>query len=107
RVSRYLSCFFFSSRRRHTRFSRDWSSDVCSSDLIRSIQFYGFVDGGTVGNRKGGYGGGSLASAGGGLRMDLGAKLWADLGAAVPLSGPAYDRSDASPRLHVLVSKAF
>src|SRR5690606_40725663 len=28
------SVFFFSSRRRHTRFSRDWSSDVCSSDLI-------------------------------------------------------------------------
>src|SRR5690606_39710543 len=28
------SAFFFSSRRRHTRFSRDWSSDVCSSDLI-------------------------------------------------------------------------
>src|SRR5271165_6372277 len=28
-------CFFFSSRRRHTRFSRDWSSDVCSSDLLR------------------------------------------------------------------------
>src|SRR5690606_21155741 len=26
--------FFFSSRRRHTRFSRDWSSDVCSSDLF-------------------------------------------------------------------------
>src|SRR5690606_40779854 len=28
-----LLLFFFSSRRRHTRFSRDWSSDVCSSDL--------------------------------------------------------------------------
>src|SRR5690606_40504882 len=28
-----VSFFFFSSRRRHTRFSRDWSSDVCSSDL--------------------------------------------------------------------------
>src|SRR5690606_39821136 len=28
--------FFFSSRRRHTRFSRDWSSDVCSSDLNRN-----------------------------------------------------------------------
>src|SRR3989449_11215610 len=27
--------FFFSSRRRHTRCSRDWSSDVCSSDLLR------------------------------------------------------------------------
>src|SRR5207253_7979832 len=26
-------CFFFSSRRRHTRWPRDWSSDVCSSDL--------------------------------------------------------------------------
>src|SRR5690606_37399131 len=30
------SIFFFSSRRRHTRFSRDWSSDVCSSDLLAS-----------------------------------------------------------------------
>src|SRR5690625_5540500 len=36
----YISCFrsdvfffFFSSRRRHTRWPRDWSSDVCSSDL--------------------------------------------------------------------------
>src|SRR2546430_16310910 len=27
-------CFFFSSRRRHTRFDCDWSSDVCSSDLV-------------------------------------------------------------------------
>src|SRR5690606_23858996 len=33
-----MSSFFFSSRRRHTRFSRDWSSDVCSSDL------FGFID---------------------------------------------------------------
>src|SRR5690606_40530301 len=28
-----LDFYLFSSRRRHTRFSRDWSSDVCSSDL--------------------------------------------------------------------------
>src|SRR5690554_1675074 len=28
------SFFFFSSRRRHTRCGRDWSSDVCSSDLV-------------------------------------------------------------------------
>src|SRR6266853_2755084 len=28
--------FFFSSRRRHTRFDCDWSSDVCSSDLLAS-----------------------------------------------------------------------
>src|SRR2546429_7030097 len=29
--------FFFSSRRRHTRCSRDWSSDVCSSDLQNMV----------------------------------------------------------------------
>src|SRR5207249_7527762 len=29
--------FFFSSRRRHTRSKRDWSSDVCSSDLFGNI----------------------------------------------------------------------
>src|SRR5690606_22793921 len=29
--------FFFSSRRRHTRFSRDWSSDMCSSDLMHHL----------------------------------------------------------------------
>src|SRR5438105_9394881 len=29
----FLVVFFFSSRRRHTRSTRDWSSDVCSSDL--------------------------------------------------------------------------
>src|SRR2546429_4874303 len=29
--------FFFSSRRRHTRCSRDWSSDVCSSDLALGL----------------------------------------------------------------------
>src|SRR2546422_10075318 len=33
RVAGWLFFFFFSSRRRHTRCSRDWSSDVCSSDL--------------------------------------------------------------------------
>src|SRR5258706_12079074 len=47
---RLVICFFFSSRRRHTRLVSDWSSDVCSSDLfcdlvtncndIKPIQFY-------------------------------------------------------------------
>src|SRR5690349_19465844 len=32
-----LFFFFFSSRRRHTRSLRDWSSDVCSSDLIAAV----------------------------------------------------------------------
>src|SRR5258707_5022095 len=33
RLSILFCFFFFSSRRRHTRYWRDWSSDVCSSDL--------------------------------------------------------------------------
>src|SRR2546430_5349315 len=32
-MTRFFVIFFFSSRRRHTRFDCDWSSDVCSSDL--------------------------------------------------------------------------
>src|SRR5229473_7161052 len=32
--------FFFSSRRRHTRYASDWSSDVCSSDLIGALEDY-------------------------------------------------------------------
>src|SRR5690606_41007818 len=34
----HMFIFFFSSRRRHTRFSRDWSSDVCSSDLTLAMR---------------------------------------------------------------------
>src|SRR5207249_8405601 len=33
RITMIVLFFFFSSRRRHTRSKRDWSSDVCSSDL--------------------------------------------------------------------------
>src|ERR1035437_3856523 len=33
-AGRYSACFFLSGRRRHTRYWRDWSSDVCSSDLV-------------------------------------------------------------------------
>src|SRR3712207_6554447 len=32
-----INIFFFSSRRRHTRYWRDWSSDVCSSDLCENF----------------------------------------------------------------------
>src|SRR6266498_4561189 len=39
----YLLFFFFSSRRRHTRCGHDWSSDVCSSDLL-----YGRYEGGAL-----------------------------------------------------------
>src|SRR5216683_10913 len=36
KYSRLVFVFFFSSRRRHTRSDRDWSSDVCSSDLLNA-----------------------------------------------------------------------
>src|SRR6266498_5083488 len=60
RSCRSWFCFFFSSRRRHTRCGRDWSSDVCSSDLglehevldataIRARFRWHRVDPGTVG----------------------------------------------------------
>src|SRR6478672_12040282 len=39
----YLFFFFFSSRRRHTRSDRDWSSDVCSSDLEVSAEAQSLV----------------------------------------------------------------
>src|SRR2546427_11184279 len=42
-------CFFFSSRRRHTRFDCDWSSDVCSSDLVGGSQHLGTVGGEDLG----------------------------------------------------------
>src|SRR2546430_14753243 len=50
-----LERLFFSSRRRHTRFDCDWSSDVCSSDLVLAVAgipgdpatfYFGAVDGG-------------------------------------------------------------
>src|SRR2546422_4263595 len=44
--------FFFSSRRRHTRCSRDWSSDVCSSDLAAGRLAEG-ADGDDDGGRGG------------------------------------------------------
>src|SRR5699024_11298948 len=37
-LTRYCFVFSFSSRRRHTRSKRDWSSDVCSSDLKKPLR---------------------------------------------------------------------
>src|SRR5207253_4878975 len=39
-VSLLYVFFFFSSRRRHTRWPRDWSSDVCSSDLLKVLGMF-------------------------------------------------------------------
>src|SRR5439155_18960884 len=54
----YAAClFFFSSRRRHTRWPRDWSSDVCSSDLDYALKKYPFIDGTRMAAAGGSYGG--------------------------------------------------
>src|SRR5215475_13311927 len=43
------NCFVVSSRRRHTRLSRDWSSDVCSSDLYATAYAKGYAEGRAAG----------------------------------------------------------
>src|SRR3712207_651924 len=74
------SVIFFSSRRRHTRYWRDWSSDVCSSDLGYSLAPLGFS------RPRGGF----FAGAGAGFLTGLGALL---LSAVVnPVSVRVFDR---------------
>jgi len=48
----FLFFFFFSSRRRHTRSDRDWSSDVCSSDLQHQPDDQGAAPGGLAAPRR-------------------------------------------------------
>src|SRR5207245_3671725 len=57
----FIFFFFFSSRRRHTRCYRDWSSDVCSSDLLYRDRL-GFS--GLVPKFRGGRGRGRSRTAG-------------------------------------------
>src|SRR5215469_8871656 len=49
----YYLFFFFSSRRRHTRSLRDWSSDVCSSDLGYSTATLWLMDGFATASNEG------------------------------------------------------
>src|SRR2546430_6130266 len=51
-VQAIVFSFFFSSRRRHTRFDCDWSSDVCSSDLNHTLRERRDASRGGGGNKK-------------------------------------------------------
>src|SRR5690606_39481963 len=62
--------FFFSSRRRHTRFSRDWSSDVCSSDLAQAVKDLEEAAQRTSGAGSGSGGSGNSSSSGSGGPVD-------------------------------------
>src|SRR5690606_39659159 len=74
--------FFFSSRRRHTIFSRDWSSDVCSSDLVAffGVELQGKATDITLGVRRA-----ALAGHGGEAGEHVGflAHFFKDLGTGV------------------------
>src|SRR2546430_16264408 len=63
-----LLFFFFSSRRRHTRFDCDWSSDVCSSDLVRNDGIVKVLDFGLA--RRLPAGGAWGSAAGGKIRSE-------------------------------------
>src|SRR2546430_15690070 len=71
--------FFFSSRRRHTRFDCDWSSDVCSSDLatadpvaVAVLESQARISGGTTPYQSGNTGsfGGALSAPNGSTRSE-------------------------------------
>src|SRR5260221_13713019 len=82
-MHRSALCFFFSSRRRHTRSLCDWSSDVCSSDLrlvVQSDRLRRRRSSRRGGDRRGGRGGrlpgpgGGRKRVGEGKRVDLGGR---------------------------------
>ncbi|MFS0773734.1 ShlB/FhaC/HecB family hemolysin secretion/activation protein [Sphingomonas sp. 1P08PE] len=74
--------------------------------VIDRLQLYGFGDGGSVGNRRGGTGGGTLASAGAGLRGGAG-RVDAMLELAFPIGEDRFDTGDRKPRLSARLSRAF
>src|ERR1017187_4097088 len=51
-IASFCDLFFFSSRRRHTRYIGDWSSDVCSSDLLGAPDGARLIDGEPVPGRR-------------------------------------------------------
>lgn len=75
--------------------------------LGRKAQLYAFLDGGSVGNLSGGFGGGSLASAGGGVRADVSSTMDANLELAFPLTEPRYETGGHDPRLVFRVLRLF
>src|SRR5216683_4920373 len=88
--------FFLSSRRRHTRSDRDWSSDVCSSDLTcsssvftRVVKASSAVDGVDGGAFSGVLGGFSPSEADGGAGVDFRPSDFSPPGSDEPWTEPA------------------
>src|SRR3712207_2422 len=87
-------CFFFSSRRRHTRYWRDWSSDVCSSDLEAANQAGYPTTFDINGEQQEGFG-----------RMDMTVKNGVRWSAANAYLRPAMKRPNLKVRTHALASR--
>src|SRR3989442_2022488 len=77
--------FFFSSRRRHTRCGRDWSSDVCSSDLAFGSDF-GAGGGSSVERGAAAFASGSSADFGTKVFFPVGPTAAGAMGGTVPRS---------------------
>src|SRR5437016_7185814 len=78
-LSLFSFFFFFSSRRRHTRLVSDWSSDVCSSDLLVLRR--------NLGRRR-------TRQAGGGIPFGVSASCQWRRGTAAGHQGPRYDAEE-------------
>jgi len=74
--------------------------------LLERVQIYGFVDGGQVGNVRGGVGGGRLFSTGAGLRLGLG-RADGMVEVALPIEADRFDSGDRRPRISLRLSRAF
>ncbi len=74
--------------------------------VIDRLQFYGFGDAGTVGNRQSGGGGGALGSAGAGIRGGAG-QIDAMVELAFPIGEDRFDTGNRTPRLSARLSRAF
>lgn len=74
---------------------------------VRRAEVYTFIDGGSVGNRDGGFGGGTLASGGGGIRLDFTRRFGAGLEVAVPLTGERYDTGNRSSKINFRLNGNF
>src|SRR5699024_11411759 len=79
-----LISFFFSSRRRHTRSKRDWSSDVCSSDLKTAYLF-------RLASAEGAYFGGASSQT-----VSLATRIGQNIGISFQILDDILDYSDAS-----------
>lgn len=73
---------------------------------IRRLQPYAFVDGGYVGNLRGGFGGGTLISAGGGVRADIG-RVGLQVETAVPLYASQQDNVSNEPTVNLQLGLDF